>query len=78
MKVHLERGGLAPRARSHHPVTMVLSKMKREGQANNPRQGYWLIPSSTQDEDSVDSELDNLDPERLSVLANSRFTSIIF
>ncbi len=63
-ETHLERDGLAPQAKRHHPVTMALSKMKREGQADNPRQGYWLIPSSTQDEDSVDPELDNLDTEK--------------
>ena len=63
-ETHLERGGLARRAKRHHPVTMALSKMKRSGQADNPRQGHWLIPSSTLDDDNVDSELDNLDTER--------------
>ena len=63
-ETHLERDGLAPRAKRHHPVTMALSKMKREGQADNPLQGHWSIPSSPQDEDSVDFKFDNLDTEK--------------
>ena len=63
-ETHLKRGGLEPSAKRHHPVTMALSKMKREGQADNPRQGHWSILSSTQDRKGVDSELDNLDIEK--------------
>ena len=65
-ETHLERGGLAPRARFHHPVTMALSKMKGAGQADNPRQGNWSIPLSIQD-NSVDSEIDDSDAESLDI-----------
>ncbi len=64
-EAHLERGGLPPRAQFHHPVTLALSNMGREGQASNPSQGNWFIPSSTQDYDSVDSDHDNLNSENL-------------
>ena len=68
-ETHRERGGLPARARFHHPVTLALSKMKREGHAENPRQGVWFIPSSSQDDESVDDESlnsveVNLDSER--------------
>lgn len=43
-EAHLERGGLPSRAQFHHPVTMALLKMKREGLIENPHQGSWLIP----------------------------------
>lgn len=57
-KTHIERGGLPARARSHHPVTLALSKMKQEGQVNNPNpgDGNWFIPSIFQDPECVDDE----------------------
>ncbi len=64
-QTHRERDGLSSRARFHHPVTLALSRMKNEGQADNPRQGYWLILSTTQDSVKVDSERNNLDAEDL-------------
>ena len=64
-ETHLERGGLSPKAKRHHPVTMALSKMKREQQADNPLQGYWFIFLTPQDDDNVDSERNNLDSENL-------------
>ncbi len=64
-EAHLERGGLPSRAQFHHPVTLALSNMGREGQASNPSQGNWFIPSSTQDDDSVEHERSNLDSENL-------------
>ena len=68
-ETHHERGGRPSKARFHHPVTMALSKMKRERHAENPRQGVWFISSSSQDDESVDdeslnSEEVNLDSER--------------
>ena len=60
---HLERGGLPATARSNNPVTLALWQLKRGGQANNPSEDNWLIFSSTQ-HDSVDSERNNLVPER--------------
>ena len=54
------------RAQFNNPVTLALYNMRREGQASNPGPGNnWLIPSSTQDDDSVDSEPDNLEPEKI-------------
>ena len=65
-KTHQERGGLPSRAQFNNPVTLALYNMRREGQASNPGPGNnWLIPSSTQDDDSVDSEPDNLEPEKI-------------
>ena len=64
-ETHLERGGMPPKAKRLHPVTMALSKMKREGQAKNPRQGHWFIFLTPQDDDNVDSERNNLDSENL-------------
>ena len=61
---HLERGGLPATAQSNNPVTLALWHLKREGQANNPSEDNWLILSSPQDDDSVNSERDNLVPER--------------
>ena len=61
---HLERGGLPATARSNNPVTLALWHLKRGGQANNPSEDNWLILSSPQDDDSVNSERDNLVPER--------------
>lgn len=68
-ETHLERGGQLSMARHHHPVTMALYNMKRQGQANNPRQGVWFIPPSPQgdentDDENLDSEETNLEPER--------------
>ena len=68
-ETHRERGGRPSRARFHHPVTLALPKMKRRGHAENPRQGVWFIPSSSQEDESVDdeslnSEEVNLDSER--------------
>lgn len=62
-EIHLERGGLPSIAKIHHPVTMALSKMKRKGQADNPRYGHWSILSTTQEDDSVDSDQNNLASE---------------
>ena len=60
-ETHLERDGRPPISIFHHPVTMALSKMKRKGQADNPRYGHWSILSTTQEEGSVDSDQNNLD-----------------
>ena len=71
-ETHRERGGLSSRARIHDPVTLALSKMKREGRANNPNpgEGNWFIPSSPEggegvDDESVSSEETDLDSERI-------------
>ena len=40
-EAHLERGGLDPSSERGHPVTIALSKMKRDRQADNPDRGYW-------------------------------------
>ena len=64
-ETHQERGGLPAQAQFNHPVTLALYNMKREGIVENPNQGYWLIPSTTQEDDSVDSESDNLEPEKI-------------
>ena len=68
-ETHLERRGQPSRARFHHPVTLALCNMKREGLAENPRQGVWFIPSSTQGDESADDESvapegTNLNPEK--------------
>ena len=81
-ETHRERGGLPSRARFHHPVTLALSNMRREGWASNPSPGNWSIPASTQDDDSVDFKPDNLDSESLalkrsSVLVKDRSISTI-
>lgn len=55
-------------ARYNDPVALALYNMRREGEANNPgKSDNWLIPSSTQDDDSVDPEPNNLDlePEKI-------------
>ena len=41
--VHKERGGRPPRAKTQHPVTRALSKMKQLGLAGNPELGLWSI-----------------------------------
>ena len=65
-ETHRERGGLPSRAQFNNPVTLALYNMRREGQASNPGPGdNWLIPPSTQDDDSVNSEPDNLEPEKI-------------
>ena len=68
-ETHHERGGQPSKARFHHPVTLALSKMKREGHAENPRQGVWFISPSSQDDqnmedESLNSEEVNLDAEK--------------
>ena len=63
-ETHRERGGLPARAK-FPPVTMALTNMKREGLVENPSQGYWLILSTTQEDASVNSEPDNLEPEKI-------------
>lgn len=55
-ETHRERGGLPSRARFNNPVTLALSRMKREGQAENPHQGVWFISSSPQEDENVDDE----------------------
>ena len=71
-ETHRERGGLPSRARFHHPVTLALYDMKREGRAENPNpgDGNWFIPLSSQGDESVDdenvnSEETNLNSERV-------------
>lgn len=65
-KTHQERGGLPSRAQFNNPVTLALYNMRREGQASNPDQGNnWLISSIIQGDDGVDSEPDNLEPEKI-------------
>ena len=44
-QVHLERGGQPARAITH-PAERSLSTMKRSGLAENPRHGFWFIPST--------------------------------
>ncbi len=64
-ETHQERGGLPSQARFNNPVTLALYNMRREGEASNPgKSDNWLIPSSIQDDDSVDSESNNLDIEK--------------
>lgn len=67
-ETHQERGGLPSQAQYNNPVTLALYNMRREGEANNPgKSDNWLIPSSTQNDDSVDPEPNNLDlePEKI-------------
>jgi len=65
-ETHQERGGLPSRAQFNNPVTLALYNMRREEEASNPGKGdNWLIPSSTEDDASVDSEPDNLEPEKV-------------
>ena len=64
-EIHHERGGLPPRAQFNNPVTLALYNMRREGLVENPTQGYWFIVSATQENDSVNSEPNNLDPEKI-------------
>lgn len=66
VETHLKRGGLESRARFNNPVTLALYNMKREGHADNPNpgDGHWFIPSSPQDDESVDSEETTLGSER--------------
>ncbi len=63
-ETHLERGGLPSTTKGHPPVRNALSKMKRKGLAENPRHRYWSILSSTQSDDSVDSEPNDVKPEK--------------
>ena len=70
-ETHHERGGLPVRAK-FPPVTMALTNMKREGLVENPSQGYWLIPSTTQEDDGVDSEPNNLDLEPEKIIGSGK------
>ena len=68
-ETHLERDGLPSRARFHHPVTLALCNMKREGCAENPRQGVWFISSRPQgdektDDENINAEETDLEPEK--------------
>ena len=65
-ETHHERGGLPSRAQFHHPVTLALYNMRREGQASKTGPGNnWLISSITQDDDSANAEPDDLEPEKI-------------
>ena len=64
-ETHRERGGLSPRAKFKNPVTLALYNMTREGLVENPSQGYCLILSTTQEDDSMDPEPGNLEPEKI-------------
>ena len=72
-ETHLERGGLRSRAQFNNPVTLALYNMRREGEASNPDEsGNWLIPSSTQDDDSLDPEPNNLDLEPEKIIGSGK------
>ena len=65
-ETHQERGGLRSQAQRNNPVTLALYNMRQEGQATElGENNNWLISSSTRDDDSVDSEPDNLEPEKI-------------
>lgn len=67
-ETHQERGGLPSQAQRNNPVTLALYDMGQKGEASNPdKSGNWLIPSSAEDDDSVDPEPNNLDldPEKI-------------
>jgi len=70
-ETHHERGGLPARAK-FPPVPMALTNMKRERLVENPSQGYWLIPSTTQEDDGVDSEPNNLDLEPEKIIGSGK------
>ncbi len=64
-ETHQERGGLPSQAQRNNPVTLALYNIRQEGQATKlGGNNNWLISSSTQD-DSVNSEPDNLEPEKI-------------
>ena len=74
VETHLERGGLPTIAQRNSPVTLGLWHMKREGQADSSSGDNWVIPTSSQDDESADAEQDdesvnaeqdNLDSENL-------------
>ena len=72
-ETHQERGGLPSRAQFNSPVTLALYNMRREGQASNPGPGNnWLIPSSTQDDESVDPEPNNLDLDAEKIIGSGK------
>ena len=54
-EAHRERGGL-PKKAVLHPVTRALTAMKPSGLAENPRNGFWFIPSSTAEKEGVDPD----------------------
>lgn len=64
-ETHRERSGLPPRAKFNNPVTLALYNMRREGLVENPSQGYCFVLSATQQDDNVDSEPNNLAPEKI-------------
>lgn len=65
-ETHQERDGLRSQAQRNNPVTLALYNMRQEGQATKlGENNNWLISPSTQDDDSVDSEPDNLEPEKI-------------
>ena len=67
-ETHQERGGLPSQAQRNNPVTLALYDLGQKGEASNPdKNGNWLIPSSAEDDDSVDPEPNNLDldPEKI-------------
>lgn len=64
-ETHRERGGLPPRAKFNDPITLALYNMSREGLVEKPNHGYYLILSTTQENDNVDAEPDNLEPEKI-------------
>lgn len=55
-KAHLERGGNLSTARFHHPVTLALSNMRRNGLVENPNIGFWSILSDTPEDEEADPE----------------------
>ena len=72
-ETHQERGGLPSQAQHNNPVTLALYNMRREGEANNPgKSDNWLIPSSTQDDDRVDPEPNNLDLEPEKIIGSGK------
>ncbi len=65
VETHLGRGGLPTIAQRNHPVTLGLWHMKREGQADSSSGDNWVIPTSSQDDEGVDVEQDDLNPENI-------------
>ena len=42
-ELHLSRGGLPETSPTSFPITNSLSRLKKQGKANNPTKGYWSI-----------------------------------
>ena len=72
-ELHLSRGGLPETSPTSFPITNSLSRLKKQGKANNPTKGYWSIKST-----GIEADISEIDEQKEDILTVGEGKSSVY